>query len=74
MKCAVAAMLQVARALGRTGTEPPVALQFAFVSVEETSSDAGLGTLLETPGFDPDACVAGETTSRNNRYSVSVAE
>jgi succinyl-diaminopimelate desuccinylase len=32
MKGAVAAMLQVALAYARTGTEPPVTLQFAFVS------------------------------------------
>jgi len=74
MKGAVAAMLQVALAYARTETEPPVTLQFAFVSDEETGGDAGLTTLLETTGFDPDACVVGETTSRNGRYSVSVAD
>jgi len=37
MKGAVAAMLQVALAYARTETEPPVTLQFAFVSDEETS-------------------------------------
>jgi len=74
MKGAVAAMLQVALAYARTGTEPPVTLQFAFVSDEETGGDAGLSTLLETTEFDPDACVVGETTSRNRRYSVSVAD
>lgn len=74
MKGAVAAMLQVALAYARTETEPPVTLQFAFVSDEETGGDAGLTTLLETTEFDPDACVVGETTSRNERYSVSVAD
>lgn len=74
MKGAVAAMLQVALAYARTDTEPPVTLQFAFVSDEETGGDAGLTTLLETSNFDPDACVVGETTSRNGRYSVSVAD
>jgi succinyl-diaminopimelate desuccinylase len=74
MKGAVAAMLQVALAYARTETEPPVTLQFAFVSDEETGGDAGLTTLLETTEFDPDACVVGETTSRNGRYSVSVAD
>lgn len=34
MKGAVAAMAQVALAYARTGTEPPVTLQFAFVSDE----------------------------------------
>ncbi|MFB6168716.1 MAG: M20 family metallopeptidase [Haloferacaceae archaeon] len=74
MKGAVAAMVQVALAYARTGTEPPVTLQFAFVSDEETGGDAGLTTVLETTAFDPDACVVGETTSRNGRYSVSVAD
>lgn len=74
MKGAVAAMMQVALAYARTGTEPAVTLQFAFVSDEETGGDAGLRTLLETAEFDPDACVVGETTSRNGRYSVSVAD
>ncbi|SHH01382.1 M20 family metallopeptidase [Halobaculum gomorrense] len=74
MKGAVAAMVQVALAYAHTETEPPVTLQFAFVSDEETGGDAGLTTLLETTEFDPDACVVGETTSRNGRYSVSVAD
>jgi len=74
MKGAVAAMVQVALAYARTGTEPPVTLQFALVSDEETGGDAGLTTLLETSAFDPDACVVGETTSRKGRYSVSVAD
>jgi len=74
MKGAVAAMLHVALAYARTGTEPPVSLQFAFVSDEETGGDAGLTTLLETTEFAPDACIVGETTARNGRYSVSVAD
>jgi len=74
MKGPVAAMAQVALAYARTGTEPPVTLQFALVSDEERGGDAGLTTLLETGAFDPDACVVGETTSRNGRYSVSVAD
>lgn len=74
MKGAVAAMVQVALADARTGTEPPVTLRFAFVSDEETGGDAGLTTLLETSDRHPDACVVGETTSRNGRYSVSVAD
>ena len=74
MKGAVAAMAQVALAYARTGTEPPVTLQFAFVSDEETGGDAGLATVLDSSVLDPDACVVGETTSRNGRYSVSVAD
>jgi succinyl-diaminopimelate desuccinylase len=74
MKGAVAAMLQVALAYDGTDTVPPVDLQFAFVSDEETGGDAGLTTLMDTGAFDPDACVVGETTSRAGRYSVSVAD
>jgi len=74
MKGAVAAMLQVVLAYDRTDTTPPVELEFAFVSDEETGSDAGLTTLMETEAFDPDACIVGETTSRAGRYSVSVAD
>jgi succinyl-diaminopimelate desuccinylase len=64
----------VALAYARSGTEPPVTLQFAFVSDEETGGDAGIRTLFENTAFEPDACVVGETTSRNGRYSVSVAD
>ena len=74
MKGPVAAMVHVAVAYAKTGTEPPVDLLFAFVSDEETGGDAGLATLLKTSEFDPDACVVGETTARNGRYSVSVAD
>ena len=79
MKGPVAAMVQTALAYARTDTEPPVTLQFALVSDEETGGDAGLTTLLDadTPDAEvlaPDACVVGETTSRNGRYSVSVAD
>ena len=74
MKGPVAAMVQIAVAYATTGTKPPVNLLFAFVSDEETGGDAGLTTLLETSAFDPDACVVGETTARNGRYSVSVAD
>jgi succinyl-diaminopimelate desuccinylase len=73
MKGTVAAMVQVALADAHTGTEPPVTLQFAFVSDEETGGDAGLATLLDTAEFAPDACVVGETAPRNGRQSVSVA-
>jgi succinyl-diaminopimelate desuccinylase len=74
MKGPVAAMVQLALAYGRTDTDPPVTIQLALVSDEETGGDAGLRTLLESDRFGPDACVVGETTSRNGRYSVSVAD
>jgi succinyl-diaminopimelate desuccinylase len=74
MKGAIAAMLETMRLYATRDERPPITLQFAFVSDEETGGDAGLTTLLETTDFDPDACVVGETTSRNGRYSVSVAD
>ncbi len=74
MKGAVAAMVHVALAFARTDTTPPVTLQFAFVSDEEKGGDAGLVTMMDDERFAPDACAVGETTSRNGRYSVSVAD
>jgi succinyl-diaminopimelate desuccinylase len=74
MKGALAAMIQIANAFAETGTTPPVTLLFAFVSDEETGGDAGLETLLDLSSFAPDACVIGETTSRNSRTSVTVAD
>jgi len=74
MKGAVAAMVQVALAYARTDTTPAAALRVALVSDEETGGDAGLATVLETSAFAPDACVVGETTARNGRHSVSVAD
>ena len=74
MKGAVAAMVQVALAYAGTDADPPVDLQFAFVSDEETGGDAGLPSVRKSPEFAPDACVIGETTSRNGRCAVSIAD
>ncbi|UHH14387.1 M20 family metallopeptidase [Halobacterium litoreum] len=74
MKGAVAAMLLAARAHVETDTTPPVSLQFAFVSDEETAGDAGLSALLADREFDADACVIGETTCERGRHSVTVAD
>ncbi|WP_302080103.1 M20 family metallopeptidase [Salinibaculum rarum] len=74
MKGAVAAMVAAARAFAETGTRPPVTLQFAFVSDEETSGEAGLPTLLAQRDLDADGCVIGETTCEQGRHSVTVAD
>ena len=74
MKGAVAAMIHVALAFAESDAEPPVDLRFAFVSDEETGGDAGLPSVRESIDFAPDACVIGETTSRNGRCAVSIAD
>jgi succinyl-diaminopimelate desuccinylase len=74
MKGAIGAMVQVARAFVRTGTTPPVTLQFAFVSDEEVAGDAGLSTRLKTNRLDPDACVIGEATGRPDVNSIAVGD
>ncbi|KAA9396695.1 M20 family peptidase [Haloarcula sp. CBA1130] len=74
MKGAVASMLFAIRAVTATDTEPPVDLQFAFVSDEEVGGDAGLPALLDTGRLDADACVIGEPTCEEGRHSVTVAD
>ncbi|WP_144926405.1 M20 family metallopeptidase [Halorubrum salsamenti] len=74
MKGAVASMLFAIRAFAATGTDPPVDLQFAFVSDEEVGGDAGLPALLEAGHLDADACVIGEPTCEEGRHSVTVAD
>ena len=59
MKGAVAAMAHVALAYAETDAAPPVDLQLTFVGDEETGADA---------------CVIGETTSRDGRCAVSIAD
>ncbi|TKX87714.1 M20 family peptidase [Halorubrum sp. SS5] len=74
MKGAVAAMVHVALAYAESDSAPPVDLRFAFVSDEETGGDAGLPSVREAIEFAPDACVIGETTSRDSRCAVSIAD
>jgi len=74
MKGAVAAMIGTLRAFARTGTTPPVTLQFLFVSDEETGGRAGLDALASTGSVDAEACVIGETTCEGGRHSVTVAD
>ncbi|WP_435069682.1 M20 family metallopeptidase [Haloplanus sp. C73] len=74
MKGAVASMLFAIQAFVATDTEPPVDLQFAFVSDEEVGGDAGLPALLDAGEFDADACVIGEPTCEEGRHSVTIAD
>jgi succinyl-diaminopimelate desuccinylase len=74
MKGAVASMLFAIRALAETDTNPPIDLQFAFVSDEEVGGDAGLAALLEAGRLEADACVIGEPTCEQGRHSVTVAD
>ncbi len=74
MKGALAAMLFTITAFAETGTRPPLALQFAFVSDEEVGGDAGLPALLEAGQLTAGACVIGEPTCNAGRHSVTVAD
>lgn len=74
MKGAVAAMVETLRVFAVDDEKPPVTLQFAFVSDEETGGEAGIDTLLEADAISADAAVVGETTATANRYSVAVAD
>ncbi|UHH27127.1 M20 family metallopeptidase [Halobacterium noricense] len=74
MKGAVASMLFVIQAFAATDTEPPVDLQFAFVSDEEVGGDAGLPALLDAGELDAEACVIGEPTCEEGRHSVTIAD
>ena len=74
MKGPIASLLLAARAYAETGATPPVTLEFALVSDEETAGPAGTETLLERNAVAADACVVAETTSQPERPSVTVAE
>ena len=74
MKGAVAAMLETLRTFATADEKPPITLQFAFVSDEETGGDAGIDAVLETDAITADAAVVGETTSTRDRHSVAVAD
>ncbi|MEF8813434.1 MAG: M20/M25/M40 family metallo-hydrolase [Halovenus sp.] len=74
MKGAVAAMLHTVRAYAETGTVPPVTLQFALVSDEETTGAAGLPALLDRGRLTADACLVGETTCEAGAHSVTIAD
>ncbi|WP_311174086.1 M20 family metallopeptidase [Halobellus ordinarius] len=74
MKSAIAAMLHAVRAYVETGVVPPVTLQLAVVSDEETAGDAGLRALLDQDRLTADACVIGETTCEAGSHSVTIAD
>ncbi len=74
MKGPLAAMLLVFRGFAELDVEPPVNLALAVVSDEEVPSEAGVGALIEQNAIDADACVIGETTCKEGRYSLTVAD
>ena len=74
MKGAVAAMIETLRQFAITDERPPITLQFAFVSDEETGGEAGIDAVLAADAISADAAVVGETTARADRYSVAVAD
>jgi succinyl-diaminopimelate desuccinylase len=74
MKGAVAAMVLAAQSFVETDTTPPLTLQFAFVSDEETGGEAGLPTVLAQRDIQATGCVIGETTCERGRHSVTVAD
>ena len=74
MKGAVASMLFAIQAFAATDADPPVDIQFVFVSDEEVGGDAGLPALLEGGQLEADACLIGEPTCEAGRHSVTVAD
>ena len=74
MKGAVAAMIETLRRFATADERPPVTLQFAFVSDEETGGEAGIDAVLAADAISADAAVVGETTATDDRYSVAVAD
>jgi succinyl-diaminopimelate desuccinylase len=74
MKGAVASMLFAIQAFAATAADPPVDIQFVFVSDEEVGGDAGLPALLEGGQLEADACLIGEPTCEAGRHSVTVAD
>jgi len=74
MKGPLAAMVHAVEAFAEAEAEPPVDLAIAVVSDEETGGSAGVGTLLDRGVVDADACVIGETTCSDGRYSVTAAD
>lgn len=75
MKGPLAAMLEAMHDFTTTAEPPPVTIQFAAVSDEETAGEAGLPAVLETEVLDDaTACVIGETTCSRGRHSITVAD
>lgn len=74
MKGAVAAIIETLREFATADEQPPITLQFAFVSDEETGGEAGIDVILNAGAISADAAVVGETTTTADRYSVAVAD
>lgn len=74
MKGAVAAMIEVARYYVQRDRQPPVTLEFAFVSDEEVAGDAGVKALLDANRLSAGGCVIGEPTCTGGPASITVAD
>jgi len=74
MKGAVAAMVETLRRFATADKRPPITLQFAFVSDEETGGEDGIERVLAADAISADAAVVGETTATDDRYSVAIAD
>ncbi|WP_229115685.1 M20 family metallopeptidase [Halapricum desulfuricans] len=74
MKGTVAVMLETLETFATADERPPITLQFAFVSDEETGGEAGIDAVLETDAIDAEAAVVGETTCVGDNYSIAVAD
>lgn len=74
MKGAVAAMIELVRAVSTTDSQPPVPIGFVFNSDEETIGSRRLIEAFEAFPSAPSACVIGEMTGTPDRPSVTVAD
>jgi succinyl-diaminopimelate desuccinylase len=74
MKGPAAAMVETMLAWAEAAERPPLTLQFAFVSDEETGGDAGTDALVDLAPLEAVGCVIGETTCEAGRHSVTVAD
>ena len=67
MKGTVAAMIETLRTFATAAERPPITLQFAFVSDEETGGEAGIDAVLQAAAISAAAAVVGETTATADR-------
>lgn len=74
MKGAVAAMIELVRAISETGISPSVPIGFLFNSDEETIGSEQLIETVEAFPTSPTTCVIGEMTGTTARPSVTVAD
>lgn len=74
MKGTVAVMVDTLETFATAVEQPPVTVQFAFVSDEETGGEAGIDAVLETDVINADVAIVGETTCVDDNYSVAIAD